>query len=81
MRRNHPVRSSADRPPVRRVGRSRVPLHRRLVHQRRALGHWAVVAMLAVVTGTIVHRLVERARAAETRWGRTEAVVVAARDV
>jgi Flp pilus assembly protein CpaB len=64
-----------------RVGRSRVPLHRRLLFARRAAAYWALVAILAFATAGTVARATSRAAAAEHRWGSTRPVVVAVRDL
>lgn len=89
MRRFGPVRSarraswSAERrdapPATPRVGRSRVPLHRRLLAARSAIPYWVAVAALALSTGAMVARLVQRSAAAERRLGATRQVVVTTR--
>ncbi len=63
-------------PERRRVGRSRVPLHRRVLGARSALGYWTAVLVLALATATIVSRLVSRVAAAERRFGSTRPVLV-----
>lgn len=63
----------------RRVGRSRLPLHRRLLAARSAAPYWIAVGLLALATGGFVTRLVGRATAAERRWGATQSVIVAVR--
>ena len=63
-------------PETRRVGRSRVPFHRRLLTARSALGYWVAVLVLALGTGTVVSRLVGRAVAAEHRFGPTRVALV-----
>jgi len=72
---NRPFRGD-DRP---RVGRSRVPVHRRLLAARSAAAYWAVVALLALATAGLVSRLANRATAAERRWGATRPVLIAKR--
>ena len=61
----------------RRIGRTRVPLHRRLLIARSALAYWMAVLVLALVTATVVSRLVSRAAAAERRFGSTRLALVA----
>lgn len=63
----------------RRVVRTRVPWHRRLVAARTALAYWVAVVLLCLVTGTVVSRLVARAAAAERRFGVTRSVLVTRR--
>jgi hypothetical protein len=58
-----------------------VPLHRRLLYQRAAIGHWLVVAALVVVTTSVVDRLLQEAAAAQARWGATRPVLVTTRPV
>lgn len=86
MRRSSSTRSSRrDHIPAqvpyqrRRVGRSRVPLHRRLLTARSALGYWFAVLVLALATATVVSRLASRAAAAERRLGATRPALVTVR--
>ncbi len=65
----------------RTVGRSRVPLHRRLLTARSALGYWMVVLLLALATATIVSRLMHRAAAAEHRFGPLSQVLVSTQPI
>ncbi|MCU1455601.1 MAG: hypothetical protein JWN46_3747, partial [Acidimicrobiales bacterium] len=76
MRRTGSAPSPARAPFERRTSRrSRVPLHRRLLYQRAAIGHWLVVAALVVLTTSVVHRLLQQAAAAQARWGATRPVL------
>ncbi len=49
--------------------------------RRSPLGFWLVAALLALLTGTAVSRVVARAEAASARYGARRTVVVARRDV
>lgn len=49
--------------------------------RRSPLGFWLVAALLALLTGTTVSRIVGRAEAASAEYGARRAVVVARRDV
>ena len=71
------ARAGGRRPDGPPVGRSRVPLHRRLLGARSAVPYWMAVGILALITGAVVARLVDRTAAAERRLGATRAVAVA----
>lgn len=75
-----PTRPILDRPLTwRRLPRSRVPLHRRLVRDRAVIRHWLVVAVLAWILAALVTSAVGRAETTQRRWGRTAAAWVAVR--
>ncbi len=61
----------------RRIGRSRMPLHRRLLAARSSVAYWAAVLLLALTTATVVSRVMDRATAAERRLGPVRRVLVA----
>lgn len=86
MRRSWSIRSfppGQSAPPIpverRRIGRSRVPLHRRLLIARTAFAYWFAVLVLALLTGAAVSRLASQAAAAERRLGTTGPALVAVR--
>ena len=76
------TRPILDRPMTwRRVPRSRVPLHRRLLRDRAVIRHWLVVAVLAWVLAALVTSAVDRAETTQRRWGRTAPTWVVDRPV
>lgn len=59
------------------VGRSRVPLHRRLVMARAAFTYWLAVLLLSLFTAAVTFQLVHRAATAQRRFGPVRTTLVA----
>lgn len=67
--------------PRRRVPRTRLPIHRRILSDPAALRRWLLVLALAAAAAGLVGSVVSRAEAARHRWGETRQVLVTARAV
>lgn len=65
----------------RRVPRSRLPLHRRVLADPAVARRWLVVAVLATLTAGLTARVVGGAEAERRAWGHTRAVLVLDRSV
>ena len=74
MGRVHPAR-----PP--RPARSRTPLHRRLRLDAASVRTWGLLLLAGVLVAVSVAHALDRAGAAERRWGRRGPVLVAARPI
>lgn len=65
--------------PRRRIPRSRLPLHRRLLADPAGLRRWLLVLALATTTAILTGSVLARADRARHRWGETAPVLVADR--
>ena len=60
----------------RRIGRSRIPLRRRVLMARASAAYWVAVLLLALITATVLLRVMDRAASAERRLGPVRRVLV-----
>lgn len=65
----------------RRVPRTRLPLHRRILADPSLLRRWLLVVALAAITAGLVGTVLSRAEAARRRWGATRPVLVTTRPI